>query len=130
MLYYEYIKSWTNRPQRYQPHIYIYIHVNYSGPSEPHQEEQACAFVFAERHPGAELSAVGHPMEFLRRTLCRRAGSERGLLCHPNTPRMENPMEKNMEKNMENELETAVSHSLNSLEVFMGHDIREYYRGY
>ncbi|CAE7678075.1 unnamed protein product [Symbiodinium pilosum] len=37
-------------------------------PSEASQEEQACAFVFAERHPGAELSAVGHPMEFLRRS--------------------------------------------------------------
>ena len=34
-----------------------------------------------------------------------------------------------MEKNMENELETAVSHSLNSLEVFMGHDIRGVLQG-
>ena len=29
MLYYEYIKSWTNRPQRYQPHIYIDICISF-----------------------------------------------------------------------------------------------------
>ncbi|CAE6944331.1 unnamed protein product, partial [Symbiodinium natans] len=38
-------------------------------PTEVRQEEKACLFVFAERHPGAELpDALGHPMEFLRRS--------------------------------------------------------------
>ncbi|CAE7801063.1 unnamed protein product [Symbiodinium sp. CCMP2456] len=38
-------------------------------PTEVRQEEKACLFVFRERHPTAELpTALGHPMEFLRRS--------------------------------------------------------------
>lgn len=38
-------------------------------PTQVRQEEKACLFVFRERHPTAELpTALGHPMEFLRRS--------------------------------------------------------------